>query len=114
MAEAQESLCPESRYDAVWTCILHGQGRHTAKSQQLTICEGVSVRRPACLQGLSGMALPALGPELQVASMQRMPLQDSDTAQGGRMAAGASAGQDADLDPLDPRFLARIHDPHQR
>lgn len=21
---------------------------------------------------------------------------------------------DSDLDPLDPRFLARIHDPHQR
>ncbi len=65
------------------------------------------------------MPLPAADLQLQAASMQgplmqRMPLQDSDTAQGVQMAAGAAAGQDADLDPLDPRFLARIHDPHQR
>ena len=77
------------------------------------------MRRPACLQGSSGMALPAAGPQLQAAAMQgplsqRMPLQYSDAAQGVQMAAGAIAGQEADLDPLDPRFLARIHDPHQR
>ena len=77
------------------------------------------MRRLACLQGSSGTALPAAGPQLPVASMQgplmqRMPLQNSDTAQGVQMAAGVTAGQAADLDPLDPRFLARIHDPHQR
>ena len=85
-------------------------------SQQLTVYKEVSVRPPACPQGSSGMALsaPSQVASMQGPLMQRMPLQDSDTAQGGQMAAGASAGQEADLDPLDPRFLARIHDPHQR
>ena len=81
-----------------------------------TLCEGVSVRRPACPQGSSGMALPAAG---QLASMQAAPLQrpslhGSAAALGMQTAGGASAGQEADLDPLDPRFLARIHDPHQQ
>ena len=84
-------------------------------SQQLAVYEGPPVRRPAFLQGSSGMASPAQGGRFQVAfvrgaPVERTPLPDSAAAHGMRMAAG----HEADLDPLDPRFLARIHDPHQR